>query len=175
MAIPLQSDQRPGNKGAMKHPLRKLCWLLLVLALPSLAQAWSGMVVKVTDGDTVTVLDQENRQVKIRLYGIDAPERKQPYGGKATEHLRQLVTLKDVEVVEFAKDRYGRVVADLTLDGESIPGSMVRDGYGWVYRQYCTKDFCRDWVGLEAQARQARAGLWVDKAPTPPWLWRRKK
>jgi len=163
-----------GNK-RVRQLLCILGWILLLLALPSFALAWPGMVVKVTDGDTVTVLDQESRQVKIRLYGIDAPERKQPYGNTATEHLRQLVALKDVEVVEYAKDRYGRTVADLTLDGKSIPGKMVHDGYAWVYRQYCTKGFCSEWVEFETQARQVRAGLWADKSPVPPWQWRRKK
>jgi len=131
-------------------------------------------VVKVTDGDTITVLTEDHQQVKVRLYGIDAPEKKQPFGSKCTDYLRELVGMKNVEIEEIDKDRYGRTVGLVTLpDGQVVNEKMVGAGLAWVYRQYCRKFFCSDWLKLEDDTKIAKKGLWLDKNPIAPWEWRK--
>ena len=127
------------------------------------------------DGDTVTVLNGDREQIRVRLYGIDAPERGQPWGGRATDLLRDLAAMETVEVEELDRDRWGRVVAILHLpDGRTANAEMIRTGLAWVYARYCRAPICADWRSLENDARAARLGLWADPAPVPPWEWRRR-
>ena len=160
---------------------RKAAWpwasigLLLALAIPAIAQAWPAKVVRITDGDTITVLNRDQVQLRIRLYGIDCPERKQPFGKKAKEFVAQLAGARQVDIHGTENDRYGRVIGLVILpDGTNLNLAIIDAGLGWVYRKYCTKLFCQDWLEAEDQARKARRGLWVDKNPVPPWDWRRK-
>jgi len=150
--------------------------LLLLLAAP--AWGWSGKVVKVTDGDTITVLRESGAskdQVKIRLYGIDCPEKKQPFGAKAKDKTSELAALKVVEVEEIDRDRYGRTVGLVTLPGGVLLNEeLVKVGLAWVYPQYCRKDFCRKWTALQREARLSSDGLWNAPDPTPPWEWRKR-
>lgn len=154
--------------------------LLAVLAFQAQAAsgwAWTGKVVKVQDGDTVTVLARNNKQVKIRLYGVDAPEKKQAYGSRATEALRELAALKTVEVDVQATDNYGRSVALVTVRGrrESLSEAMARAGLAWVYDDYCRQDQCEEWRRAQDEARRQRLGLWAERDPTPPWQWRKDR
>lgn len=149
---------------------------VILLLLPSLALAFPGRVVHITDGDTVTVLTPDNTQVKVRLYGIDTPEKRQPFGARATEFAREMAALHDVDVRETDRDRYGRTVGIVTLpDGRTLNAELIRAGLAWVYVRYCRESFCPAWADLERQAREARAGLWADPSPVPPWEWRRRK
>lgn len=141
--------------------------------LPKALAAWSGQVVGVADGDTIAVI-HELEKVKIRLYGIDTPEKKQVFGNKARRYTNATVRKKSVEIVPIERDRYGRTVAMVFVAGECLNEALVRDGYAWVYRQYCKKEFCRDWLKLESTARENRQGLWLDRNPTPPWEWRKE-
>lgn len=136
--------------------------------------AWPGQIVSITDGDTLKIL-HEGQQVKVRLYGIDAPEKKQAFGQAAKSQLQVLVTGKQIDIDPVDIDRYGRTVGIVRADGAVINGEMVKSGYAWVYEQYCSRSECRDWKAEQAQAVTARWGLWQDPAPTPPWEWRRKK
>jgi len=108
----------------------------LLLLLPSLCYAWSGKVVSVTDGDTIKVL-RNGQQVKIRLYGIDTPEKKQAFGNRAKKATSVLVRNKMVEVEPVTKDRYSRTVALVYHGNVNVNAQLIYDGYAWVYRKYC--------------------------------------
>ena len=133
-------------------------------------------VVKVTDGDTVHVLDQSTVKHKIRLGGIDAPEKKQAFGNKSKQNLANLVAGEQDEVEYNKRDRYGRIIGKLIKDGQDINLIQIKHGYAWHYK-YCLKDqtkLDRDlYSSAETEAREKRLGLWVEAA-MPPWGFRRK-
>jgi endonuclease YncB( thermonuclease family) len=137
--------------------------------------AWTGKVVGIADGDTITVLRDGRDQVKIRLYGIDAPESGQPFGKASKQYLSSMVYGESVQVEVMDTDRYGRTVARIFVEGEDVNAEQLRSGHAWLYRQYCKGWVCNEWGGLEAEARSSGAGLWADKDPKPPWQWRRDK
>jgi endonuclease YncB( thermonuclease family) len=143
---------------------------LIVLLIPCLIFAFDGKVVKVTDGDTITVLTNNNTQVKVRLHGIDAPEKKQAYGQVSTKNLSELCAGENAKVEEKGKDRYKRVLGIVTCKGIEANKRQVQDGLAWAYVQYS-----KDYVEYEQKAKDAKRGLWQDKDPTPPWIWRKKK
>jgi len=144
------------------------------LLLPSLAFGWQGKAVHIADGDTITVLRDGHEQVKIRVYGIDAPERGQPFGKRAKQFTASLVGNKVVEVDSVDQDRYGRTVGRVFLDGRELSEELVRAGMAWVYVKYCRIDACSQWAQAEAEARAAGRGLWSDPSAAPPWEYRRK-
>jgi len=134
---------------------------------------FTGKVIKVLDGDTVTVL-RGKESVKIRLWGIDTPERKQAFGTKAKKFTSKLVFGKIVTVEEKDIGRYGRVVGVVKLsDGTNLNQELVKNGFAWWYRQFAKKD--KTLPKLEEEARKARRGLWSQKNPIPPWKFRRLK
>ncbi|GIV20060.1 MAG: hypothetical protein KatS3mg023_1811 [Armatimonadota bacterium] len=143
--------------------LQVLCIALASTGAPEI----TGTVVGVHDGDTVTVLTKDRQQFKIRLYGIDAPETRQPFGNRAKRYLSDLIFNKHVRVSVKGKDRYGRVLGVLFLNGKDINAVIVRDGYAWAYVRYS-----RQYVLQEKQARSAKRGLWSQHNPVPPWEWR---
>lgn len=155
--------------------------ILLVLAIILLAaighaELLSGRVVRVADGDTITVLDADKRQNKIRLAGIDAPEKAQPFGRRSQESLAELVANRPVIVETHKRDRYGRFVGKVLVDGRDINVEQLRRGLAWFYRQYERELSARDqqsYARAEDEARSFRAGLWADKQPIPPWDFRR--
>jgi len=127
------------------------------------------LVVSVHDGDTVNCVDHDKVQCKVRLVGIDAPEIGQPFGTVSRDRLRALVLRKSVTIQDAGKDRYGRTLGTLEIDGQDVNRQMVRDGLAWHYTRYS------DDAGLAAAEREARAagrGLWRDPQPVPPWEWR---
>ena len=150
---------------------------LLFLLLPALTWAWQGKVIHVTDGDTIVVLTEDKEQVRIRLYGIDAPESRQPFGSKATGFVRDIAALKVVEIDERYLDRYGRTIATVHLpDGTNLNEELVRVGLAWVYTRYCDEQPMCSWCDrLQGKAQDSRTGLWADDDPVPPWEWRRKR
>jgi endonuclease YncB( thermonuclease family) len=131
----------------------------------------TGKVVRIADGDTVSILDKTNTQHKIRLYGIDTPERDQPYGKVAKRALAQLVDGKMVGIVVIETDRYGRTVGTLYRDGININVAMIAGGHAWWYQHYARNE--RKLAESEQQARRQRLGLWAEPNPVPPWKWRR--
>lgn len=151
--------------------------LMLLLCLSVGLQAYDGKVVGVSDGDTITVLDESLTQHKIRFYGIDAPEKKQAFGTAAKQHLSGLVFGKNVRVDVVNIDRYGRQVANIFYGPEDSANiQMIRDGYAWAYTQYIKgKENKYRYLDYEHQAKWLRRGLWVDDNPTPPWKFRRMK
>lgn len=150
--------------------------LLLLILWPALVFGWPGKVVHVSDGDTVTVLTEDKRQVRVRLYGVDTPEKGQARGRQASEFTKDLAALRIVDVQEMDVDRYGRLVGRITLpDGRVLNAELVASGWAWVYQDYCTTAECKAWLALEEHARRERLGLWQDRQPVPPWEWRRAK
>ena len=141
--------------------------LFLVLATLSLL-AHPAKVIKISDGDTITVLNNKE-QTKVRLYGIDAPEKKQDYGQKSKQFLASLIAGQVVEVEPKGKDRYKRTLGIIYHKGQDINAQMVLNGYAWAYVKYS-----RIYVNQEKLARENKRGLWQSSNPTPPWQWRKR-
>jgi endonuclease YncB( thermonuclease family) len=133
----------------------------------------TGRVVRVADGDTVSILDGSNTQHKVRLYGIDTPERDQPYGNAAKKALRQLVDEQPVGVVIVETDSYGRIVGTLYQGGRNINAAMVASGHAWWYQYYAPHEHLLQ--AAQQQARAKKLGLWAEPNPVAPWDWRRNK
>jgi micrococcal nuclease len=140
--------------------------------MPSPSALLLGLVVGVSDGDTLTVLTPEKQQVKVRLAEIDAPEKAQPFGQRAKQYLSALCYDKQAQLRIVDMDRYGRAVARVTCDGTDANASQVKAGMAWVYDKYA-KDAAL--YGLQDEARAARRGLWVDRGPVAPWEFRKHK
>jgi endonuclease YncB( thermonuclease family) len=151
---------------------------LLVLLGENFAQSaektWQARVVAVADGDTITVEPVNGGdRTKIRLWGVDAPESKQPFGQTAKGYVTNAALFTEVTISPVDKDRYGRVVAVVTLDdGSVLQENLLRSGLVWVYTAYCKN--CSDWKRLERQAVKGKKGLWASDRPVPPWEWRKK-
>jgi endonuclease YncB( thermonuclease family) len=131
-------------------------------------------MVSIADGDTITVL-RDKEQVRIRLYGIDCPERYQPCSKKAKQFTAKLVHGKVVEVEPVDVDRYGRIVALVRVEGALVNSALIQEGLAWVYNYYCKLPFCQEWFVLQLRAKYANRGLWADPNPIPPWESRREK
>jgi endonuclease YncB( thermonuclease family) len=135
-----------------------------------------GQVVRVADGDTVTLIDQQQNEYKLRLAYIDAPEKAMPYGDEAKRHLTQLLQQQTVEAHIDDVDNYGRGVARIVKDGQDVNYAQIARGYAWHYQQYARKT--QDGAAFEryakaqGQAQQKHIGLWQEGNPTPPWQWR---
>jgi endonuclease YncB( thermonuclease family) len=136
-------------------------------------EVYHGQVVSVQDGDTITVTTTDYEQLRVRLYGIDCPERGQDYGPQAKEYMEGLVSGKTVELLVVDIDRYSRYVALVGLDGALVNELMARAGFAWTYEQYCkAAGPCGMIREAESDARARKAGLWADPAPVPPWDYR---
>ena len=131
-----------------------------------------GRVVKVSDGDTITVLDASKTQQKIRLQGIDAPEKGQAFGKASGKFLAGLVAGRDVKVQWSKKDRYGRILGTVYVDGREVNLEMLRAGMAWHYKKY---DSTLAYAQAETEARAAKRGLWQEKNPTEPEVFRKAK
>lgn len=143
------------------------------------ADTIDGLVVGVMDGDTIDVLDRSNSKHRIRLAGIDAPEKAQAFGTRSKQALSDLVYKKQVRVIYSSKDMYGRVIGQVVVDEIDANLSMVEQGLAWVYRTCNRQDVCtpskegRSYVSAEAYAVNSKIGLWADSHPIPPWEFRR--
>jgi endonuclease YncB( thermonuclease family) len=149
-------------------------WLLLLLALaaPAVwAETFNGTVVRVSDGDTLTLL-VDRKQIKVRLTEIDAPETHQAFGQRSRQSLAEMCAAQPATVRSSGKDRYGRVLGRVECKGGVDANTeQVRRGMAWVYDRYVTD---RSLYALQDAARVAHTGLWADTAPTAPWAWRAK-
>jgi endonuclease YncB( thermonuclease family) len=152
--------------------------LLCLAAFPLYAETLAGRVVSITDGDTLTLLDGTNTQHKIRLAGIDAPERHQAFGSKSQSSLAALAFGQNITANCGKNDRYGREICKVLVDGQDINLEQIKAGMAWWYVAYAKEQAPQD-RGLYEQAQffaQARRlGLWGNTNPTPPWEWRRSK
>jgi endonuclease YncB( thermonuclease family) len=146
-------------------------FVLALLVHAVTAAEITGRVVGIADGDTLTILDADHRQTKVRLAEIDAPESHQPYGTRAKQVLSELVFGRDVRVVVVDIDRYGRTVGRIYANTLDVSAAMVRQGAAWVFVRY---NHDPSLSALEQEARQARRGLWAlpEAERVPPWEWR---
>jgi endonuclease YncB( thermonuclease family) len=126
-------------------------------------------VVGVSDGDTLTALDESNTKHKVRLHGIDAPEIGQPFGTKSREALGRLTMKKTATLHLKGRDRYGRDLARVEVDGLDVNVALVKDGLAWHYASY---DKSPELASAERDARDAKRGVWADTGAVPPWEWR---
>ena len=134
----------------------------------------SGKVIKVADGDTITILNSEKKQIKIRLYGIDAPEKAQDYGKISKNYMSELVAGKTINVTVIDIDRYGRSVGRIKIDDKEVAEEMLKAGLAWVYTYYCKIPECEYWKELETQAKTGKIGLWSNPTAQEPWKWRKE-
>jgi endonuclease YncB( thermonuclease family) len=155
--------------------MRHLLLFALLLATVSIqAESLQGKVVAIADGDTFTLLDASNTQIKVRLAEIDTPERGAPYANRAKQALSGMVFQKQVAVVVLDTDRYGRTVGRVYVGDLDVNAQLVRVGAAWVYRKYLRDESL---LHLEAEARQRKVGIWslAEAQQVPPWEWRRGK
>ncbi len=146
--------------------------LLLAITTALIADELRGKVVSIADGDTITVLDENKKQNKVRLNGIDAPEKKQAFGAKSKARLGELVAGKDVVVEWKEKDKYGRIVGQVYQGSLDVNLQMVKEGLAWHYKKYSKSvELSR----AEAEAKAGKKGLWADPNPVPPWEFRKIK
>ena len=129
-------------------------------------------IVSVHDGDTITGLDEDQKQFKIRLDAIDAPELGMAFGQASRKALSEKVLGKQVEVIVKTKDRYGRTVGHVLLDKRDMNLEMLEEGMAWHYAHY---DHNKRLAEAETEARGNRVGLWRDPNPVAPWDWRKAK
>jgi micrococcal nuclease len=143
--------------------------------------ALRGKVERVKDGDTFEVRVQRttlsgaatSQRLEIRLHGVDAPERDQAYSEAARAALTALIGGREVDLVETDRDKYGRTVALVLLDGRDVGADLVRSGHAWAFRRYLgAVEGDGTYCVLEYEARQARRGLWAGPRPRAPWLER---
>jgi len=151
---------------------------LLLASAGAGAETMTGQVVRVADGDTVTVLSQDGQTHQVRLAGIDAPERAQPFGQRARQQMSALVFGKPV-VVEWSKrDRYQRIVGKVLVADRDTGLALVASGLAWHFKRYQHEQSAADraqYAAAEEQARSSGKGLWSEAHPVPPWEWRAAK
>jgi endonuclease YncB( thermonuclease family) len=146
--------------------------LLLLSISPSRATEFTGRVVSIKDGDTIEVL-HNRRADRIRLTGIDCPEKKQAFGQRAKQATSTMSFGQTVTIHSTGKDRYERILDTVVLpSGRNLNQELVKAGWYWWYRKHAPGDAVIE--GLENEAREARKGLWADLHPIPPWKWRNK-
>ena len=163
----------------MKGPLWVGAAILFVAGVQtSSAYELTGRIVSIADGDSVTLLDTNLRQHKIRLSGIDAPERRQPFGNRSRLHLGALVFGKRVTAHCPKTDRYKRAVCRIEVDGIDANLAQLEAGMAWHYKAYAREQRAPDrrrYAQAEDRARDARQGLWADRAPMAPWDFRKAR
>lgn len=149
-------------------------FLLLIILFCSAftRRSETGRVVGVSDGDTITILHDDYSQEKIRLFGIDCPEKSQAFGQRAKQFTSSLVYGKVVTIRRMDEDRYSRTVAWVFVGKTNVNAELVRAGYAWHFRKY-SNDL--ELQRLEDEARKSKRGLWVDPIPIPPWEYRKGK
>ncbi len=161
----------------MKTKLQLIALLLTsIFYINAYAEITLGRVVGVTDGDTIIVLGANKIQYKIRLSGIDAPEKKQPFGTVSKKFLSDLVYDKDVSVEWHKQDQYGRLVGKVLVNGLDVNLEQIKRGMSWFYKKYQNELVLDDrLVYLHAQegAQTNKSGLWIDKEPIAPWDFRK--
>jgi endonuclease YncB( thermonuclease family) len=155
-----------------------LLFALLITHCLVQANTLTGRVVRVTDGDTIVVLDAGNAQHKIRLTGIDAPERGQAYGTKSKDHLSDSVAGKFMVVEHEKRDRYERILGKVLLSNQDMNLEQIKAGLAWHYKKYQSEQTTSDrelYSQAEIEAKEAKRGLWYDPDPVPPWEYENRK
>ena len=159
-------------------------WGLLLLAMLTLVAinvapvkaAWriEGRVTRVIDGDSLLV-KEGGRVLEVRLWGIDCPEYDQPYGRRAKAVSHDLLDGRSIRLEVEDRDSYGRLVALVYRGDMLVNEELVHRGTAWVYGHYCRLSICRHWRNLQRRVRSVKKGLWRERRPTPPWVWRHRR
>jgi micrococcal nuclease len=157
---------------SLKNTLAIFLGLIMLCVLPSAvsAQELSGRVIGVSDGDTITVLSGKVT-CKIRLSGIDCPEKSQAFGQRAREFTAAQAFGREVRVIYNSRDRYRRILGEVFLaDGQNLNDLLLSNGYAWWYQRFSNDEHRRQ---LEENARKLKLGLWADAQPSAPWDYRK--
>jgi endonuclease YncB( thermonuclease family) len=152
--------------------------LLLVFSGLVNAEVLVGQVIGVSDGDTITLIDKNNTQHKVRLLGIDAPEKAQPFGQASKKSLSDLIFNKQVFVSWNKKDRYQRILGKISFEEKDVCLEQIKRGMAWHYKQYQRDQSQEDRMRYsiaEIEARTNRIGLWTDDSPVEPSTFRHSK
>ncbi|HWS11592.1 MAG TPA: thermonuclease family protein [Rhodocyclaceae bacterium] len=151
---------------------------LLLLSAAAGAEAVEGRVTWVDDGDSFVMILDGGREARVRIAGIDAPERRQPYSRVARRHLEEMVKDRRVTVAAYKTDVYDRLVGPVRANGRDVGLAQIEAGLAWHdVRRLAEQpaDEARTYAGAESAARSARRGLWAWSAPVPPWEWRARQ
>jgi micrococcal nuclease len=151
--------------------MTKILLFVLLLSTSAYSQI-KGKVVAITDGDTFVLLNEKKEQVKIRLHGIDAPEKKQDFGTAAKNYLSSLIYNKEITIEYKNLDRYGRTIGIVFIEELNVNEKMLEEGMAWHFKKY---DKNSDWAALEDKAKEGKKGLWVLSNAIAPWEWRNRK
>lgn len=153
-----------------------LFWTFIsqIQAREQAGEAFFGSVKKIIDGDSLLIASGK-KNLEVRLYGVDCPEYNQPFSHEAKTLARKQVAGKRVLVQPQYYDSYGRLVAIVGYDDQTLNSELVGAGLAWVYPRYCRKKICQSWKKLEDTARENNKGLWSATQPVSPWKWKRGK
>lgn len=156
---------------------RSLAWSLLLIGLPLLSctpptEVLTGTVTRISDGDTFHMLLADKTTRKVRLYGIDCPEKDQPFYRQARNTLSDLIFQEQVKVITKSRDQFGRILGIAYIHDSCVNELLLRLGMAWHFKRY---DQNPEWDKLQQAARKGRTGLWSDLNPTPPWAFRKNK
>ncbi|RMH96313.1 thermonuclease family protein [Stutzerimonas nitrititolerans] len=167
--------------------MHRITLALLLLSSPALSATLECRVIGVADGDTLTCLTADKRQERIRLRGIDAPERKQSFGERSRQNLSNLAYGKTATIHWTKRDHWKRIIGSVWVDPADCPGcghtldagrAQLANGMAWWYERYAKEQPQEERHAYEFEQAEARArsvGLWRDPQPIPPWDWRRGK
>jgi endonuclease YncB( thermonuclease family) len=157
--------------------MRLIVLLCLFACTQASAETFEGLIVAVTDGDTITPLDSGRRQHKVRIAGIDAPEKAQPFGQRAKENLSRMAYGKAATAECYKVDRYNRQICTVFVSGKDVGLAQLDAGLAWWFSRYSNEQPPRqraEYESAEDRAAADRLGLWQDEAPLPPWQWRKR-
>lgn len=156
----------------LKHYFLFLALVLVTFPASCKDETYTGKAVRISDGDTFVLLTPNQKQVKVRLYGIDAPEKGQDFGNVSRDYLGKLLKDKNVVVISKGKDQYGRIIGIVTTGSVIINEEILKAGLAWHFAKYDNNPV---WADMEKQARSKRLGLWLHQNPIPPWEFRKNK
>ncbi len=171
--MPLKSSQTRSLAQALA-----LIACVLAASHSAIAESLRGEVVALADGDTITVLDSNKQQHKVRIAGIDAPEKRQPHGQSSKDSLASMVFRQQVTILWSKRDRYGRVIGKVVVGGRDAGLEQVSRGMAWHYKAYMREQSSADqerYAQAEQEARTRTRGLWKDANPVAPWDYRHRR
>jgi endonuclease YncB( thermonuclease family) len=150
--------------------------LLLLFSICANADELTGRVVDVSSGDSITIMDASNTELKVRLSGIDAPEKQQPFGLESKKSLSDLINGKEVTVNWIKRDYHKRVVGKVLLKKVDVNLEQVKRGMAWVFKHFMDDPYSQDqadYMDAQDEAENRHLGLWSQNEPIPPWEYRR--
>lgn len=148
--------------------------IFLFVFLSSFSFAFSGKIDRIVDGDTI-VISTLSESFTCRLYGIDAPEKKQTFGNESANFLNNLLLKKIVEYEILDNDKYGRKICIIKIEDKNVNLEILRQGFAWAYIKYLNKKYKKKFLNAELEAKSLKRGLWEKENAIPPWVFRKKR